>query len=169
MSVYVCKYHSYGLLSRVDMNNLIAISGMKVGEFFQYIALNQGTLSLIAKGEKKFTEGNIRLLIKVFETLEPKIAELKNLLSLALAKDFYAFQEAVQKSELKILYKKIPNSTTLVTIKGFATGPTWFCKKVNKYHGYLESLYTSCVNYEYVMRNLHKALEQLEESGDYEL
>ncbi len=162
-----CKYNSYGLLSRTDMNTLIAIADMKIGEFFSYIALNQGTLSLIAKGEKKFTEGNIRLLIKVFGDLENRIYELNRIITLALDKDYYPFQEAVANSDLQILDKKIPTATTKVTIRSFVTGPTWFCKKVNKYQEFLKNLQQTCRNYPGIMHNLTVALEEMNETGDY--
>lgn len=162
------KYESYGILSRRDMNNLITIGEMKIGKFFEYIALNQGTLTLIAKGDKQFSEGNLRLIIKVFSSFKDKVDELNTIVSLALAKDYYGFYLAVKQSELKILDKRVPESQQ-ATLRGFQSGPTWFCKKVNRYNSYLMELKSTCENYPLIMEKLKIALEQKQNYGSYEV
>lgn len=161
------KYDNLNVATRDDFNFLIELLGLTTDEFYRYIGTDSSRVTLIAKGERDWSAGCLRLALESFKKVAGDVAVLRPLFKSALEKDYYSFKEWVGKCENAIIYKRIKSSPSRVCIAGLAKSPTIFNRGVVRHQKYLELLKNSCDRYDKIIKDMEFYIEQKEKMDEY--
>ena len=156
------KYDNLNVATRDDFNFLIDLLGLSSNEFYKYIGTDSSRVTLIAKGERDWSAGCLRLALNSFKRVAGDVDVLKHLFKSALDKDFYSFKEWVGKCENAIIYKRIKSSPSRISIASLAKSPTIFNRGVVRHQKYLEHLKSSCDRYDKIIKDIEFYIEQQE-------
>ena len=156
------KYDNLNVATRDDFNFLIDLLGLSSNEFYKYIGTDSSRVTLIAKGERDWSAGCLRLALNSFKRVAGDIDVLKHLFKSALDKDYYSFKECVDKCENAIIYKRIKSSPSRISIASLAKSPTIFNRGVVRHQKYLEQLKNSCDRYDKIIKDIEFYIEQQE-------
>lgn len=158
------KYENLNVATRSDFNFLIDLLGLNADEFYHYIGMDASRVTLIAKGQRDWSAGCLRLAYSMFEKVADDVTILKPMFRAMIEQDYYGFVDKVRNCNSPLVFKRIKGCASKTTIASLAKNPTVFNKGVVRHRRYFESLKESCDKYEKIMSDIKFYIEQQEET-----